>query len=141
LWLETDQVYVPVEEACQYVAERTTLNEKIVVLCTVNYFSADMVKFYLLLSNPNQEQPMQYPERPVDAFTPFFNVTWLIESSETLNVKYLLLYEHGNITFFQSELTSNDVLETMLNTNRFDVKKKFGSFPRQIFVLRFLSNS
>lgn len=141
LWLETDQVYVPIEEACQYVAERTTLNEKIVVLCAGNYFSADMVEFYLLLSNPNQEPPMQYPESAVDAYTPFFNVTWLIESSETLNVKYLLLYEHGNITFFQSELTSHDVLETMLNTNRFVDEKEFGSFPRQIFILRFLSNS
>jgi len=141
LWVEMDQVHVPIGEASQYVVERVTLNEKIVVLCEGNYFSADMVEFYLLIYNPNQKQPMQYPERPVDAYTPLFNVTWLIESSETLNVKYLLLYEHGNLTFFQSELTSQTVLETMLNTNRFVVEKEFGSFPRQIFILRFLSNS
>jgi len=101
VWVEFDHVNIPIGEASQYVAEQTTLNETIVVLCGGNYFSADMVEFYLLISNPNREQPMQYPELPVDAYMPIFNVTWLIESSEALNVKYLLLYEQGNITFFQ----------------------------------------
>jgi 4-amino-4-deoxy-L-arabinose transferase-like glycosyltransferase len=137
VWVEFDHVNIPIGEASQYVAEHTTLNETIVVLCGGNYFSADMVEFYLLISNPNREQPMQYPELPVDAYMPVFNVTWLIESSEALNVKYLLLYEHGNITFFQSELTSHDVLETMLDTKNFVVEKEFGSFPRRIFILRF----
>jgi 4-amino-4-deoxy-L-arabinose transferase-like glycosyltransferase len=140
VWLKFDHVNIPIGEATQYVAERATLDEEIVVLCGGNYFSVDMVEFYLLISNPNREQPMQYPELPVDAYMPTFNVTWLIETSETLHVKYLLLYEHGNITFFQSELTSHDVLETMLDTQNFVVEKEFGSFPRRIFILRF-SNS
>ena len=141
VWVEFDQVNIPIGEASQYVVERVTLNEKIVVLCGGNYFSADMVEFYLLTYDPNQEQPMQYPELAVDAYKPSFNFTWLIESSETLNVKYLLLFEHGNITFYESELRSHDVLETMLDTNRFVVEKEFGSFPRRISILRFLSNS
>ena len=141
VWVEFDHVNIPIGDASQYVVERVTLNEKIVVLCGGNYFSADMVEFYLLTYDPNQEQPMQYPELAVDAYKPSFNFTWLIESSETLNVKYLLLFEHGNITFYQSELRSHDVLETMLETNRFVVEKEFGSFPRRIYILRFLSNS
>ena len=141
VWVEFDHVNIPVEEASQYVVERVTLNEKIVVLCAGNYFSADMVEFYLLLSDPDQEQPMQYPELAVDAYEPSFNFTWLIESSEVSNVKYLLLFEHGNITYYESDLKSHDVLEAMLDTDRFVVEKEFGTFPRRIYILRFLSNS
>jgi len=141
VWVEFDHVNIPIDEASQYVVERVTSDEKIAVLCGGNYFSADMVEFYLLVSDPNQEQPKQYPELPVDAYKPSFNFTWLIENSETRNVKYLLLYEHGNITFYESDLKSHDVLEAMLDTNRFVVEKEFGTFPRHIYVLRFLSNS
>jgi len=141
VWVEFDQVNIPIDEASQYVVERVTSDEKIVVLCGGNYFSADMVEFYLLVSDPNQEQPTQYPELPVDAYKPSFNFTWLIENSETRNVKYLLLFEHGNITFYESDLKAHDVLDAMLDTNRFVVEKEFGSFPRHIYVLRFLSNS
>jgi 4-amino-4-deoxy-L-arabinose transferase-like glycosyltransferase len=140
VWVEFDHVNIPIEEASQYVVERVTPNEKIVVLCGGNYFSADMVEFYLLKSDPDQEQPMQYPELAVDAYKPSFNFTWLIESSEESNVKYLLLFEHGNITYYESDLRSHDVLEAMLDTNRFVVEKNFGTFPRRIYILRFLSN-
>jgi len=140
VWVEFDHVNIPIEEASQYVVERVTPNEKIVVLCSGNYFSADMVEFYLLKSDPDQEQPMQYPELAVDAYKPSFNFTWLIESSEELNVKYLLLFEHGNITYYESDLRYQDVLEAMLDTNRFVVEEYFGTFPRRIYILRFLSN-
>ena len=40
--------YFPIDEATQYVVERVTPDEEIVVLCAGNYFSADMVEFYLL---------------------------------------------------------------------------------------------
>jgi hypothetical protein len=122
------------------MAERPTLRETIMVLYGGNYFCADIVEFYLLVSNPNQKQPMQYPELPVDAYTPLFNVSCLIESSKTLNAKYLSLFEHGNITFYQSELTSHAVLESMLDANAFVVEKEFESFPRRIFILRFVQS-
>jgi 4-amino-4-deoxy-L-arabinose transferase-like glycosyltransferase len=141
LWIERDDVHIPIGEATQYVAERTTLDDGIVVLCGGNYFSVDMVEFYLLKDNPNREQPMQYPELPVDAYVPDFNVSWLIESSEDLHVKYLLLFEHGNITFYQSELNSQKVLDIMLDTEQFVVEKEFGTFPHRIFIIRFISNS
>jgi hypothetical protein len=141
VWVKFDHVNIPIDEATQYVVERVTPDEKIVVLCAGNYFSADMVEFYLLLSDPNQEQPMQYPELAVDAYKPSFNFTWLIESSEDLNVKYLMLFEHGNGTYYESEWRAHDVLEAMLDTDRFVVEEEFGTFPRQIYILRFLSNS
>lgn len=140
LWTERDHIYIPIGEATHYVADRTTLNEKIVVLCAGNYFSADMVEFYLLMSNPNREQPIQYPELPADTYTLNFNVTWLIENATASNVKYLMLYEQGNITYFQSELLAHDVLEIMLDTKQFVVETEFGSFPRRIFIIWFLPN-
>jgi hypothetical protein len=137
VWVEFDHVKIPIDEATQYVVERVTLKDEIVVLCSGNYFSVDMVEFYLLRSDPNQEQPMPYPNLPVDAYKPSFNFTCLIESSEALNVKYLMLFEHGNITFYESDLTSHDVLATMLDTDRFVVEKEFGTSPRRIYILRF----
>ncbi len=141
VWVEFDHVNIPIDEACQYVAKHVTPDEKIVVLCGGNYFSADMVEFYLLVADPNQEQPMQYPELAVDAYKPSFNYTWLIEDSEIRNTKYLLLFEHGNITYYDSDLRSQDVLEAMLDTGRFTVEQELGSPPRRIYILRFLSNS
>jgi 4-amino-4-deoxy-L-arabinose transferase-like glycosyltransferase len=141
VWVHFDHVDIQVEEATQYVAERISSKETIVVLCAGNYFSADMVEFYLLVSDPDQEQPIQYPELAVDAYKPSFNFTYLIETSETENVKYLMLFEHGNITFYETDLRSQNVLEAMLDTDRFVVEKEFGTFPRRIYILRFLLDS
>ena len=137
LWVEFDYVNIPIDEASKYVVERVTPEEKIIVLCGGNYFSADMVEYYLLVYDPNQEQPVQYPDLPVDAYTPEFNYTELIETSEATNVKYLLLFEHGNITYYDSELRYSDVLDDMLETNRFTIELTLGASPRRIFVLRF----
>ena len=141
LWIKKDHVYVPVEEASRYVVEQSTLNETVVVLCASNLFNVGMVKFYLRIYDPNQRALWQYPEFPVDAYTPLFNETTLIERSEALHVKYLLLYEYGNLTFFQSEWRAHDVLEVLLNTDRFAVDTELGTFPRRIFMMRFLSTS
>jgi hypothetical protein len=141
VWVKFDHVNIPIDEATEYVVERVTPDEKIVVLCAGNYFSADMVEFYLLASDPNQEQPVQYPELAVDAYKPSFNFTYLIESSEASSVKYLMLFEHGNCTYYESTWRAQDVLDAMLDTGRFAVEEEYGAFPRRIYVLRFLLNS
>lgn len=138
VWVKFDHVNIPIDEATQYVVEHVTPEEEIVVLCAGNYFSADMVEFYLLVSDPNREQPLQYPELPVDAYKPSFNYTYLIETSEASNVKYLMLFEHGNCTYYESDLRAQDVLDAMLDTGRFVVEEEFGTFPRRIYVMRFL---
>ena len=141
LWVEFDHVNIPIDDASKYVVDHLTPDENIIILCAGNYFSADMVEYYLLVYDPNQEQPMQYPDLPVDAYMPEFNYTYLIETSEAINVKYLLLFEHGNITYYDSDLRYSDVLNAMLHTNRFTVEKELGTSPRRIFILRFISNS
>jgi len=140
-WVEKNHVHVHVEQASQYVAKRSASNEVIIVLCASNLFNIDMMKFYLQIYDPNQRALWQYPDLPVDAYTPFFNETTLIERSESLQVKYLLLYEYGNVTFFQSDWRASNVLEMLLNTDRFAVDTELGTFPRRIFIMRFLSTS
>lgn len=141
LWVEFDHVNIPIDDASKYVVEAVTPDEKIIVLCGGNYFSADMVEYFLLVYDQNQEQPVQYPEYPVDAYKPNFNYTELIETSEATNVKYLMLFEHGNITYYDTDLRYSDVLNDMLDTNRFEIEETMGASPRRIFILRFLSNS
>jgi len=140
-WIERDSIQIPVADSVEYVVDHTATDDELVVLCGDNFFSVDLVEFYLLRSDPNREQPLQYPVKAVDAYEPLFNVTWLIETCEKLNAKYLFLFEHGNNTFYESDLTSNKVLENMQRTNRFNVEKTFGTVPRRIYVIEFLSNS
>ncbi len=140
-WVGKDHVHIPVKEASQYVSENSAVNEAAVVLFTGNYFSTDMVKFYLQIYDPGERELLTYPEDAVDAYKPVFNGTWLIERCEALNVKYLLLYEHGNVTYYQSDWKSYDVLDMMLDTGSFTLETEFGSYPRHIYMLRFLSNS
>ena len=141
VWVKFDHVNIPIDDATQYVVERVTPDEEIVVLCAGNYFSADMVEFYLLVFDPNQEQPIQYPELAVDAYKPSFNFTDLVELCENQTVKYLMLFEHGNCTYYESDWRAQDVLDAMLDTGRFVVEEDFGTFPRRIYVLQFLLNS
>jgi len=141
-WVEKDHIHIlPVEEASQYLSENSALNETAVVLFTVNYFNKDMVKFYLQIYEPGERELWNYPEKAVDVYKPVFNQTFLTERCTILNVKYLMLYEHGNITYFQSDWKSYDVLHKMLDSGSFTLERMFGSYPHHIFIIRFLPNS
>ncbi|MGD2066205.1 MAG: hypothetical protein PVI43_03435, partial [Candidatus Bathyarchaeota archaeon] len=136
-WINKDTVHIPVAEASQHVTHQLTADESIMVLCPSGLFSVYVVKFYFGMNDFTAEKLWEYPEKPVDVYKTLFNETELIEYCEILHIKYLMLYEYGDMTFFQSELTSNNILEIMLNTGSFSVEKEFGSFPHRIFVLRF----
>ena len=140
-WVEKEHVYIPIKEATQYLIENSTLNETAVALFTSNFFSIDMVRFYLEMYDSSQRELWKYPENPIDVYEPHFNGTWLIEQSEALNVKYLLIFEHGNNQFFQSNWRTSDVIKRMRDTGRFMVEIAFGSAPRRIFIIRFLLSS
>jgi len=139
-WVEKDHVHIPVKEASQYVSENSASNETAVVLFTVNYFSPDVVKFYLLTCESGERELWDYPEEPVDVYKPVFNEALLIEQCKTLNVKFLLLYEHGNVTYFQSDWKSYDVIDNLLNSGSFTLERTFGSYPHSIFIIQFLTN-
>jgi 4-amino-4-deoxy-L-arabinose transferase-like glycosyltransferase len=141
VWVQKFHFYVPIGEATQYVAYHSASNDTVIVLCVVNVFNTYMVKFYLEMYNSNQVAIWQYPSQPVDAYVPVFNVTELIELSQDLHVKYLLLYEYGDLQYFESELTYRTVFEMLINTGRFVNETTFGDSANRIFIISFLSNS
>ena len=84
---------------------------------------------------------MPYPENPADAYKPVLNETWLIEWCEASNVKYLLLYEHGDINYFDSDWKSYYIKDRLVNSGRFTFETAFGDYPRRIMIIRFMPNS
>lgn len=136
-WVEKDNIHVPVNDATSYVIENSLPTQTTALLFAVNYFSPDVVNFYLMTHDPDASELWYYPEYPVDVYKPEFNQTLLIEQCSTLNVKYLFLYEHGNSTYFESDWKSSDVLHLLINSGSFTLEKTFGNYPHSIFILRF----
>jgi hypothetical protein len=136
-----DQIHIPTQEATDYAVSRMQQNESIMVLCAFNFFNKDMVKFYLQAHEPRQNQVFQYPEMPIDAFTPNFNVTELTDLCQKNNVKYLFLYEYGgDIPYFNSSLTAMAIyleLAPPNATSRFTVEHRVGTSPRTITIFSF----
>lgn len=133
-----DQVHIPIEEATNYATRNMKENESIVVLAAFNLFNRDMVKFYLQASKPRPNQVFQYPELPVDSFTPDFNVTALIELCKEQNVKYLFLYEYGGDTpYFKSNLTAMELYLKLDEAELFANEHRVGKFPRTITIFAF----
>jgi uncharacterized membrane protein len=114
-----DQIYLPIEETANYVSSHMGLNESAVIVCAFNLFNQDMFRFYLP-ANMSSDQIWQYPELPVDAFKPNFNITEFVGLCEQRNVKYLILYDYGgNTPFFNTTLTYSNVTQMILDTGKF----------------------
>jgi hypothetical protein len=133
-----DQIHIPIEEATNYAANHMNENDSIMVVCATNFFNLDMVKFYLQADEFRQNQVWQYPEMPVDAFTPNFDVNELISLCEEHDVKYVFLYEYGaTFPYFNSTLTLHEVYMTLLDSGRFTYADIVGESPRSISILSF----
>jgi uncharacterized membrane protein len=133
-----DQIHIPIQEATNYAADHMNQNESIMVVCATNFYNRDMVKFYLQADESRQNQVWQYPEMPVDAFKPNFNVNELISLCEEHDVKYVFLYEYGaTFPYFNSTLTLHEVYMTLLDSGRFTYETIFGTSPRTISILSF----
>jgi hypothetical protein len=136
-WISNDNAFnVPAEEAVNYVADRLNRNESLMVLCPLNVFSRDIVMFYLHANPPfGLTLVEQYPDPPVDAYTPHFKVDELISLSREHNVKYLLLFEYGETyPYFNSTLTAQAVYQMLLDSQQFTLQKTYGEYPCKIFV-------
>jgi hypothetical protein len=147
-WLESEHFYYPVREACQYVAENSTVNETAVAFFPTNYFSFGMMRFFLEIYDSGQRRLIQYPEKAVDVFTPlpnderfFFSLNVLMKRFELMNVKYLLLIEWETKFYFKLYYDSSDVLENLNSTGRFMLETEFGNYPHRMFIIRYLGNS
>lgn len=134
-WVKKDHVQVPVKTASQYASENSAPNEIVVVLFTENFFNVDAVKFFLLTSEQGERELWDYPEkRPVDVYKPVFNETWLIEQCKTLDVKFLLLHEYGNMNYFLSDWKSIDVLDKMLILGASFWREHLGRIPTRYLL-------
>jgi len=135
-----DEVDVPIQAATNYLAGHLSQNQSAVIVCASNFVYQDMFWFYMP-TNMTQGQIWQYPELPVDSFTPNFNMTQFVSLCEQQNVKYIILYDYEpNAPFYNTTLTYGDILQMIYNTGRFGVPTDqpfFGQMPDRLFLVRF----
>jgi hypothetical protein len=141
-WIHNDSAFrVPTQEAVTYVAHRlnaTLEQDSLLVVCPLNIFSRDTVAFYLYSKNYERTYVGQYPQAPVDTYTPIFKMSELIDKCNRHNVKYLLLVEYGQTyPYFESTLTMNAVHQLMLESPRFEYRTSFGEYPCRIYIFYF----
>jgi len=141
-WVAKDQIQVPIEAATNYAASRLSENESIMVVCPFNLFSQDMVKFYLYADGTKHNQVWQYPELPVDTYTPNFDIHEFVTLCEERNVKYVFFYEYGGtVPYFNTTLSLHEIFMDIYGSGRFSElsnETTFGTNPRRIFILSFL---
>jgi 4-amino-4-deoxy-L-arabinose transferase-like glycosyltransferase len=139
--VEKSNFQIDIAQATNYVAARDAANQSIMVLCPFNFFSADMVKFYLLANDKTQIQTYQYPQLPVDSYTPTFNITEFIGLCKQNNVKFVFTYENGGtVPYFNTTLNLVQIYEQLYDSNNFTKitpEQTFGSDPRRILILNF----
>ena len=75
-------ITIDIKGATDYAFNHVESNKSIMVLCPFNFFSREMVRFYLWADGDNLIPVFQYPRYPVDTYTPTFNITELIHLSK-----------------------------------------------------------
>ncbi len=135
-----DQFSIPIEETTNYIASHMSLSESAVIVCAFNLFNQDMFRFYLP-ANMSADQIWQYPELPVDSFTPHFDITEFVSLCEKRNVRYLILYDYGvSSPFFNTTLTYSNVTILLYTSGRFGFtgdEPFFGDMPHRTFLVGF----
>jgi 4-amino-4-deoxy-L-arabinose transferase-like glycosyltransferase len=138
---QTD-ISIEIYKATNYAQARNTSNQSIMLLCPFNYFSQDMVSFYLTASGNSQIRTYQYPTRAVDTYTPVFNITEFIDLCRQDNVKYVFTYEYGGtVPYFNTTLNLEQIYIQLYASGNFSEitdEATFGSNPRRILILTFL---
>ena len=140
-----DQIHIPIQEATDYLAGHLDQNQSAVLVCSFNLLSEDMFRFYLHY-NMSRDQIWQYPDLPVDSFTPNFNITEFLNLCQERNVKYIILFDYGIHTqFFNTTLDYTQVETMIYSTGRFGDPQDqpfwgdfYGNMGYRIFLVRFL---
>jgi asparagine N-glycosylation enzyme membrane subunit Stt3 len=134
-------IQIEVEPATVYALNHMYNNESIMVLAPFNFFSQDMIRFYLAKNGNSQIQTYQYPLLPTDTYTPNFNITELISECKQYKVKYLFTYEQGGtFPYYNTTLNPQLVFQQLYASGDFSHisnETSFGTNPRRIFILTF----
>ena len=135
-------INIPTEAATTYAIQNLTQNRSIMVLCAFDYFSADMVRFYLIKNGDPTTQVHQYPDKPADTYTPAFNLTEFMEQCKENNVQYVFTYEYGaTVPYFNTTLTLQQIYRDLYDSGNFthiSSDATFGQNPRRIFIIEFI---
>jgi hypothetical protein len=131
------QVHIPIEEAAKYAVDKMQANESIIVIGGSELFNNNVVGFYTQVYQ-KQNRVLQYPELPVDTFTPEFKIVELITICLKNNAKYVLLYEYGSVEhYFNSNITAHDVNDLIYASGSFVLETDIGTSPNRVFIIRF----
>jgi predicted membrane-bound mannosyltransferase len=137
----TFNIQIELEPATVYAMSSMKNNESIMVLAPFNFFSQDMIKFYLWKNGNNQIQTYQYPVLPTDTYMPIFNITELIRECKQYQVKYVFTYEQGGVVpYYNTTLNPQQIYEQLYasgNFSKISEEATFGANPRRIFILTF----
>ncbi|MCW3999658.1 MAG: glycosyltransferase family 39 protein [Candidatus Bathyarchaeota archaeon] len=135
-------IQIKLEPATIYAMNQMQNNQSILVLCPFNFFSQDMIRFYLAKNGNDQIRVSQYPAQPVDTYTPQFNITELIGLCKQNHVKYLFAYENGGTTpYYNTTLNLQEIFVQIYASGNFSeisTQATFGANPRRVMVLTFL---
>ena len=139
--VKQNDINIEIGQATNYAVSHDPANQSIIILCTYNYFSQDMVSFYLWADGAPQIRTYQYPALPVDTYTPNFNITEFIGLCKQNNVKFVFMYEFGStVSYFNTTLNLHQIYEQIYYSGNFSGisdQATFGANPRRIFVLDF----
>ncbi|MCL4430535.1 MAG: glycosyltransferase family 39 protein [Chloroflexi bacterium] len=140
--VKQNDINIEIGQATNYALARDAANQSIMLLAPFNYFSQDMVNFYLTKNGNNQIHTYQYPTLPVDTYTPNFNITEFIGLCKQDNVKYVFTYENGGtVPYFNTTLNLQQIYEQLYSSGNFSAisdEATFGSNPRRILILTFI---
>jgi hypothetical protein len=140
-----DEINIPIQKATEYLVGNLSQNQSAVLVCSFNLLSEDMFRFYLPY-NMSSDQIWQYPDLPVDSFTPNFNMPEFLNLCQERNVKYIILFDYGIHTqFFNTTLDYTQVETMIYSTGRFGDPQDqpfwgdfYGNMGYRIFLVRFL---
>jgi 4-amino-4-deoxy-L-arabinose transferase-like glycosyltransferase len=135
-------IQIDIEAATKYAMAQADANNSIMILCPFNFFSKDMVNFYLWKDGENQINTYQYPRYPVDTYTPSFNITEFVGICKQNKVKYVFTYENGGtVPYFNTTLNLQQIYMQLYasgNFSKISPEATFGANPRRIFILNFI---
>jgi 4-amino-4-deoxy-L-arabinose transferase-like glycosyltransferase len=133
---------IEIQQATAYAATNISDSQSIMILCPYNFFSQDMVSFYLWADGKPQIRTYQYPALAVDTYTPTFNITEFIGLCKQNNVKYIFTYEYGGtVPYFNTTMSLVDIYIQIYDSKNFtgiSPEETFGQNPRRILLLEFI---
>jgi predicted membrane-bound mannosyltransferase len=141
IYASKNYITIDIQGATNYAFSHMPADKSIMVLCPFNFFSRDMVRFYLWADGDNEIPVYQYPRLPVDTYTPTFNITELIGQCRQYKVQYLFTYElGGTVPYYNTTLNLQQIYEQLYASGNFTHitdQQTFGTNPRRIFILNF----